>query len=82
MKRSKLKNKYNKKTNYENLSLYKKNKEITVYHWWGKPKKLTLKNSTLKKLVVIKHFGKLPGQVSVIKAINLLKLPLLKTILS
>ena len=26
-----------------------KNKEITVYHYWGKLKKLTLKNWTLKK---------------------------------
>ena len=73
MKRSKFKIKYNKKRNHEN-------KEVTVYHCWGKPKKLTLKNWTLKKLVTIKHFGKLSGHISVIKT-NLLKLPLLKAIL-
>ena len=46
-----------------------------------KTKKLTLKNRTLKKLVTIKHFGKLSDHISVIKTIYLLKLPFFKTIL-
>ena len=73
MKRSKLK--YSKKRNYENWSLYKKQR------YYSLSKNLTSKNWTLKKLVKIKHFRKLSSNISVIKTINVQKLPLLKTIL-
>ena len=78
-KRSKLKNKYNKKRNYENWSLYKKQRNycLTVLR---KTNKACLEKLNIKEIGDNKTFWK-TGHISVIKATNLLNLPLLKTIL-
>ena len=84
MKRSKLKNKYNKKRNYENWSLYKKQRNYCL-SLLRKTKKAYFKKLNIKEIikkVIIKHFRKLSSHISVIKTINPLKLPLLKTMLS
>ena len=81
MKRSKLKNKYNKKRNYENWSLYKKTKKLLFIAIEENQKSLFWKLN-IKEIGDNKTFWKLSGHISVIKAINLLKLPLLKTTLS
>ena len=81
IKRSKLKNKYNKKRNYENWSLYKKQRNYCL-SLWRKTKTAYFEKLNIEKLVIIKHFGKLSGHISVIKTINLLILHLLETILS
>ena len=70
IKRSKLKNKYNKKNNYKNCSFCKKQRNYCV-SLLRKTKKVHFEKLTLKKLVIIKHFGKLSGHITV--TINHLK---------
>ena len=81
LKRSKLKNKYNKKRNYENWSLYKKQRNYCL-SLLRKTKKSYFEKLNIKEIADNKTFWKLSRHISVIKTTNLLKLPLLKTILS
>ena len=58
MKRSKRKNKYSNKRNYKSCSLYKKQRNYCLTLLRETRKKAYFENWTLKKLVIIKHFGK------------------------
>ena len=81
LERSKLKNKYNKKRNYENWSLYKKQRNYCL-SLLRKTEKSYFEKLNIKEIGDNKTFWKLSRHISGIKTTNLLKLPLLKTILS
>ena len=80
MKRSKIKKKYNKKRNYENWSLYKKQRNYCLLPL-RKTKKAYFEKMNIKEIGDDKTFWETSSHISIIKTINLLKLPLLKKIL-